>query len=107
MESVGITDKPEVNDDDLAVQHFNETVQFKKGRYSIKWLWKPDHPSLPDNQKLSLVHFSLLVNRFQKDPNLLEKYEQVIRDKIQKSSLNLSLVINKMEEIFNTSHIIQ
>ena len=40
MESIGVSDKPETTIDETIKTHFKETLQFKDGRYQVKWPWQ-------------------------------------------------------------------
>ena len=80
LETIGISDSPHVNDDDLAVERFNETIRFEGGRYYVTWPWKPDTFVLPDNFGLAMGRFKTLTKRFQSDPDLLCKYDAIMQD---------------------------
>ena len=40
LESLGITEPPTTSEDDVALDHFNNTVKFVDGRYMVTWPWK-------------------------------------------------------------------
>lgn len=84
LESIGITDPPNDNEDDKAIEQFNETVEFNNGRYFVKWPAKHNIKELPDNKTLALKRFRFLLKRFQREPELLQKYAQVINDQLEK-----------------------
>ena len=37
LDQIGIKDSPYVRDDDKALQQFNNTIQYKEGRYYVTW----------------------------------------------------------------------
>ena len=57
-----------VNDDDKALQKFNDTVRFEDGRYQVTWPWKEEYPSLPTNYELAMGRLRSLVNRLTRNP---------------------------------------
>ena len=63
LETLGISEPVSVNDDDQALQKFNDTVRFEDGRYQVTWPWKKESPSLPTNYQLALGRLRCLTNR--------------------------------------------
>ena len=49
LETLGIREPVQENDDDKALQKFNETIHFEDRRYQVIWSWKEESPSLPTN----------------------------------------------------------
>ena len=62
---------------------FQETVQFKNGRYEVALPWKDSHHILPDNYQLRLNRFDGLLRRLQQDKDILCEYDSVIKTQIQ------------------------
>ena len=62
LETLGISEPVSVNDDDKALQKFNDTVRFEDGRYQVTWPWKEECPSLPTNYELAMGRLRSLVN---------------------------------------------
>ena len=62
---------------------FQETVQFKNGRYEVALPWKDSHPILYDNHQLSLSRLNGLLRRLQQDKDILREYDSVIKGQIQ------------------------
>ena len=84
LESIGITDSPKDNDDEIAMGKFNSSIKFTNGRYAVTWPWKNGDINLPDNYGLAMGRFRSLAKRFEKDPELLGKYATIINEQIQK-----------------------
>ena len=78
--------KEPVNDcgDDEAIQNFYDTVRMSNGRYEVTWPWKEENPQLPDNYQLALGRLNSLLRRIQGNPELLEKYDNIIKDELEK-----------------------
>ena len=65
-------------------EEFTNTISRKDGRYEVQLPWKHSHPVLPDNYKASLQRFHSLYNRLKQTPKILEEYDNVIKDQLQK-----------------------
>ena len=84
LETIGIKDPVNDCDDDQAIQNFHETVRKTNGRYEVTWPWKKAYPRLPDNYQLALGRLNSLLKRIQGKPELLQKYEGIIKDQLKK-----------------------
>ncbi|XP_044180058.1 uncharacterized protein LOC114970531 [Acropora millepora] len=89
LETLGISEPVSVNDDDQALQKFNDTVRFEDGRYQVTWPWKKESPSLPTNYQLALGRLRSLTNRLAKNPEHLTKYDAVIQDQLHKGIVEI------------------
>ena len=54
LESIGIQESPTENDDNVALNIFNETLNYENGRYAVTWPWKRDRQDLSENHGLAL-----------------------------------------------------
>jgi len=84
IESIGIVDKQTENDDFIAKEQFKESGEFKDGRYYVSWPWKETTPELPVNRKLAIDRLKWTINRLKNKPELLTKYDSVIKDQFEK-----------------------
>ena len=57
-------------------------MRSKEGWYETKLPWKANHPELPNNKEGSLGLLNSLVKRLQKNPELFEKYDVIIKDQL-------------------------
>lgn len=71
LDQIGIKDSPHVIDNDKALEQFNNTIQYKEGRYYVTWPWKSTEFSLPENFDVAFGQMKALSRRFQNDQNLL------------------------------------
>ena len=53
IESIGVTDKPNVKNDKVAMETFKNTLKFEDERYQVTWPWKTENPDLPQNRQLA------------------------------------------------------
>jgi hypothetical protein len=79
LETLGIKESIDHNDDEQALQNFNDTVQYEDGRYYVTWPWKEECNDLPDNYNLSKGRLKSTVNRLKVDKELLQKYDGIVR----------------------------
>ena len=89
LETLGISEAVNVNDDDKALQKFNDTVRFEDGRYQVTWPWKEECPLLPTNYELAMGRLRSLVNRLMRNPEHLTKYDAVIQDQLHKGIIEI------------------
>jgi len=87
LETIGIKDTPYETDDDLALQHFNSTIKFTNNHYQVQWPWKKPTPELPDNFGLSVGRLKSILHRFQSDPDLLKKYDNIIQEQLKNGTI--------------------
>lgn len=90
FESHGICDYNSTND--VAMQHFNNTVEFENGRYIVSWPWLDENRVPPDTYLLALGRLKSLMKRLSKSPELVEKYDNVIKEQLE---------LNMIEEVSN------
>ncbi|XP_052739788.1 uncharacterized protein LOC128198408 [Bicyclus anynana] len=81
LESIGIIDSPKSTRDEEAINQFNETIQFKGGRYYVQWPWTVFPPNLHDNLGLAFGRLNSLLKRL--DATTIKAYDQVINEQIQ------------------------
>ena len=84
LETIGIKDPINDCDDDQDIQNFHDTVRKTNGRYEVTWPWKEENPRLPDNYQLALGRLNSLLKRIQGRPELLQKYDSIIKDQLKK-----------------------
>ena len=92
LDSIGIKDDPYNNDDEKALQIFNDTVQFSENRYYVTWPRKEGAPELPTNYGLALGRLEKLLQRLKENTEVLEKYNTIIEDQLEKG------IIEKVKE---------
>ncbi|XP_060556256.1 uncharacterized protein LOC132716928 [Ruditapes philippinarum] len=81
-----------MNDDELSMRKFKSTLTFQDGRYSVTWPWKEENPDLPENKGLAIGRLKSCLKRLENKPDLLEKYNNVIKDQLSKG------VIEKVQD---------
>ncbi|CAG2197218.1 unnamed protein product [Mytilus edulis] len=92
LESIGISDDDNSTEDSRVLEMFKETLEYSNGRYYVTWPWKNDNVDLPVNRDLALSRLKSCIARMRKKPELLEKYNSVIQDQLDKG------IVEKVEE---------
>ena len=84
LETIGIKSKDNQEKDDLVMQMFKNTTTKEDRRYQVSRPWRTQNHNLPENYKLSLGRLKTQMKRFEKDRNLLQRYDEVIKDRLSK-----------------------
>jgi len=84
LETIGITPPDEKEDNGSVMKHFNDTVKKVNGRYQVTWPWRNEDAKLPENFELSLGRLKSLYKRIGASPELLQKYNSIIQDQLEK-----------------------
>ncbi|MEM7375552.1 MAG: DUF1759 domain-containing protein [Bacteroidota bacterium] len=80
LERIGVSDDPIENDDDLALENFQRTVEFKEDRYEVTFPWIEEKRALlPDNYDLAYDRFKGLAKRLRANPDALKAYQDIIQ----------------------------
>ena len=80
LETLGITDDPQVSDDDEAARKFHSTGTYQDGRYQVGLPWKQLKPNLSSNFGLASGRLRSLVKRL--SPAQLSEYDPVIQQQL-------------------------
>nr|CAD2200436.1 unnamed protein product [Meloidogyne enterolobii] len=85
LETIGVKDDPVCKDDKIALDLFNNSIKRKEnGSYVVKWPWKIERDSLPSNFSLAYKRFLNLMDKLKKNPDLLDKYEEIINNDLER-----------------------
>ena len=71
------------------MNRFNETLSYENGRYSFTWPWKKEKPDLPENHGLALERLKSLINRMKSNPDLVEKYTEIIEEQLKRGIIEM------------------
>lgn len=82
LEDIGVKDHYDKNDDDAALESFNQKVRFLGDRYEVGWPWKDEAPDLPSNYLLAFGRLKSLIRRL-KGTNLLSEYAAIIDKQLE------------------------
>ncbi|XP_065058471.1 uncharacterized protein LOC135686212 [Rhopilema esculentum] len=77
LETVGIREENSVE------EKFEDTVTFNGERYSVQLPWKSDRVNLQTNRNLCERRLNAQLRRLKKEPEILKKYDDIIKDQIE------------------------
>ena len=87
-----------------AIEILNKTIcKEKSGHYSVRLLWKNENTKLPYNKEIAVLRLKSLENKFKKEPEFCQRYQQTIESYPKNGyakKLNTKLY-NKNNEIVN------
>ena len=95
LEHIGIKDSAVEDEDDRALQKFNDKKIFKNSRYYVTWPWKHFDRPIASNYTLALGRLKTIIKRFKTDQSLLEKSDSII---------NVELSKRKIEKVVSNSN---
>ena len=62
---------------------FEKQISFNENRYEVMLPWKENHLPLPCHYELSLKRLTGLLGRLQQTPDVLQRYDAVIKDQVE------------------------
>ena len=80
LETIGIKSTNNQEKDDLVMQMFKNTITKENRRYQVSWPWRTQKHNLPENYELSLGRLKTQMKRFEKDRDLLQCYDEIIKE---------------------------
>ncbi|CAG2200066.1 unnamed protein product [Mytilus edulis] len=84
LETIGIQDCPYTSDDENTLSNFVTSLKMENGRYQVAWPWKEKLPELPENRELAYGRLKSLFQKMKNNPDLLNKYDEIIQDQCKK-----------------------
>ena len=85
-----------VEENDVALDNFEERIVFQEGRYEVPLPWKTSQPDLPDNYHLCCRRLMSLLRCLRQNPEIMREYDLVIRDQINKGIVE---VVSKPDQL--------
>ena len=76
----------------MVIQIFQNTITKEDRRYQHSWPWGNQNHNLPKNYELLLGRLKTQMKCFEKDRDLLQRYNKIIKDQLSKG------VIEKFDE---------
>ena len=92
FESIGITEAKDVHEE------FQEQIEFKGDRYSVKLPWKEEKALLPTNYNLSLARLKGQIKKLQKDEKTAKEYDRVIKEQLEEGIIEKVTDENETKE---------
>ena len=82
LDVLGLEDKQDGDQSTVYDELKEQLVRSKEGWGETKLLWKANHVELPNNKEGSIGRLNSLVKRLQKNPDLFEKYDEIIKNQL-------------------------
>uniref|UniRef100_A0A1I7VEH2 Integrase catalytic domain-containing protein n=1 Tax=Loa loa TaxID=7209 RepID=A0A1I7VEH2_LOALO len=73
----------DTQDDEQALEQFKKSVTRQKGRYEVRWPWKPCKDKLSDNYGLCVNRLRMLIARLQSHKEELQEYDKIMREQLR------------------------
>ena len=84
LESLGILKQERSVHDE-----FESTIAFMEGRYEVNLPWKEQHETLHDNFEMSRRRLMNLLQRLQREPEVLKEYDAVSKDHLSQGIIEI------------------
>ena len=98
FETLGIRQEDEVH------ETLKDSIKFNGTRYSVKLPWKEGHSALPSNYNISLKRLKGQLGRLKKEPEILEEYDSVIKEQLEKGIIEPVIELERAEKIHYIPH---
>ena len=98
FETLGIGQENEVHESP------KDSISFNGTRYSVKLPWKEGHNALPSNYNISLKRLKGQLGKLRKEPEILEEYDGVIKEQLEKGIIEPVIELEKAEKIHYIPH---
>ena len=98
FETLGIGQEDEVH------ESLKDSISFNGARYSVKLPWKEGHNGLPSNYNISLKRLKGQLGKLRKEPEILEEYDNVIKEQLEKGIIEPVIELEKTEKIHYIPH---
>lgn len=84
LEALGIDGNPQVEPVDTKImEKFKEDIEFKSGRYHVKFPWRVEKEVLSNNIAVATQRMKPLVKKFNLDSELYAEYKKVIEEQLE------------------------
>ena len=83
---------------------FEDDIEFRNGRYSVKLPWKQGHDILPSNYANSLSCMKGQLRRLRKEPEVLDEYDSIIREQLSSGVIEKVAELEESDKIHYLPH---
>ena len=101
LDVLGLEDRPE-RDQETVYSEFKEQLEYKPAEmyYETDLMWKAGCLPTKNNKEVSLARFANLLNRLKKNPEMLEKYDEITRAQIAEGMVEVAPDIPTEKEFY-------
>ena len=98
LESLGIKEEDHVHETLI------DNICFTSERYRVGLPWKVGQGDLPSNYEISLMRLQNQIKKLRKDPDTMEKYDQIIREQEQMGIIEKVPAIDNVSKMHYLAH---
>ena len=98
LESLGIKEEDHVHETLI------DNICFTGERYRVGLPWKVGQGDLPSNYEISLMRLQNQIKKLRKDPDTMEKYDQIIREQEQMGIIEKVPAIDNVSKMHYLAH---
>ena len=92
LDVLGLEDRPETDQESVYGEFIEQLHRSEEGWYESGLLWKPGHGRLLTNEHGSIARLEGLVRKLQRDPDMIDKYDEIIQDQLKEG------IVERVEE---------
>ena len=82
LETIKVKPNDNQEREDLVMLTLKNTVTKEDRRHQVSWLWRTQNHNLLENYEPSLGRLKALIKRIEKDRDLLQYYDEIIKDQL-------------------------
>ena len=82
LETIKVKPKGSQEREDLVMQTFKNAATKEDRRHQVSWPWRTQNHDLLENYEPSLGRLKALIKRIEKDRDLLQCYDEIIKDQL-------------------------
>ena len=83
LDVLGLKDTPPGSQENVYEEFQEQLTRSPEGWYQTGLPWKACHPPLPSNEAGSLKRLNSLTKRLERNPELLQRYDDIIKEQLQ------------------------
>ena len=83
LDVLGLKDTPPGSQENVYEEFQEQLTRSPEGWYQTGFPWKACHPPLPSNEAGSLKRLNSLTKRLERNPELLQRYDDIIKEQLQ------------------------
>ena len=103
LDVLGLEDRPETDQESVYGEFIEQLHRSEEGWYESGLLWKPGHGRLLTNEHASIARLEGLVRKLQRDPDMIDKYDEIIQDQLKEGIVE-RVVEEPNERVFYIPH---
>ncbi|KAE9414959.1 hypothetical protein Angca_001236, partial [Angiostrongylus cantonensis] len=80
------SNKQELQQQNTAIwKQFQGTIEKRKDEYYVRFPWKNDATTLPDNKAMEVKRLQAIITKFKQDPEMLQEYHETVASQLHQN----------------------